>query len=135
MLYEVLFIHPCSSGSTWRHHVRVLAIRLGVSVQRRVRRHGLPARLSLTLKHRICRYGFVNFRTLNHLEAFARHRLGQKWGLYMSDKVLQVRSSLDRFTNAIADTTISSRCHTPRFSEPRSVRTWPSPLLTFTVAA
>ena len=37
------------------------------------------------------RYGFVNFRSLAHLEYFARERLGQKWGMFMSDKVLQVR--------------------------------------------
>lgn len=35
-------------------------------------------------------YGFVNFRTLHHLEEFARQRLGQKWALYMSDKELQL---------------------------------------------
>lgn len=37
------------------------------------------------------RYGFVNFRSLAHLEYFARERLGEKWGMFMSDKVLQVR--------------------------------------------
>jgi hypothetical protein len=42
------------------------------------------------------RYGFVNFRSLRELELFARHRLGQKWNLFMSEKVLQA-SPRDRF--------------------------------------